>query len=70
MSKMFLKRLGKIIKNKRIEKDYSQEILAEKVNMSRNAIGSIERAESNPTILSLNKILKALDIDLLSKLES
>lgn len=64
MSKVFLKKLGKNIKNIRKRKDLSQEKLAELVGITRNAIGMIERGETNAPILTLYRIFKALDIDL------
>ena len=50
------------IKLERIKRQISQEDLAFSSNLSRNAIGKIERAEVSPTIESLEKIAKALNM--------
>jgi len=63
MSKKFLKNIGKIIKDLRKEQNLSQEKLAEKVGISRNYMGMIERAEVNIPILTLYKIAKELEIE-------
>lgn len=42
----------------------SQEKLAELANINKNSVGAIERGESKPTIDTLEKIAKALDIEL------
>lgn len=64
MNKRFLKNIGKNIRWLRKDKELSQEKLAELCDMSRNAIGSIERGEVNVSILTLNKIAKALEAEL------
>lgn len=64
MSKRFLKKLGKNIKFLRENLGYSQEVLAEKIGMSRNYIGMIERAETNTPILTLFNIANALETNL------
>lgn len=62
MSKKFLKNIGKKIKDLRKEQNLSQEKLAEKVGISRNYMGMIERAEINIPILTLYKLADALNI--------
>lgn len=64
MEKSFLKHIGTKIKSLRKSKNLSQEKFAEKIMMSRNALGSIERGETNVPILTLYKIFKEFDIDL------
>lgn len=64
-----LKILGKRIAQARIEKKLSQEKLAELSGLHKNYIGSIERAEKNPTIVVLNRIANALNISLADLLE-
>lgn len=63
MSKKFLKTIGKTIKILRKEQNLSQEKLAEKLGISRNYMGMIERAEVNIPILTLYKISKTLEIE-------
>lgn len=59
-----LKIIAKRICNLRKEKNYSQEKLAELSELHKNYIGSIERLEKTPSIITLYKIAKALDITL------
>jgi len=63
MNKKFLKNIGKNIKFMRKEKNLSQEKLAEKIGVSRNYIGMIERAETNTPVLTLYKIAKVLNVE-------
>ena len=51
------------IKFERQKKGFSQEVLALEAGLSRNAIWKIESGRVSPTIESLEKIAKALDID-------
>ncbi len=51
------------IKLERMKRNFSQEQLAEMADLSRNAIGKIERAEVSPTIESLEKIANAFNMD-------
>ena len=57
-----LANLAKRIRELRRVNSLSQEQLAEKANLHPTFIGSIERAEKNPTITSLEKIAKALNV--------
>lgn len=43
---------------------FSQEKLSEFSGLSKNSISSIERGESNPSIETLDRIAKALNIEL------
>jgi len=54
--------LGKNIKKYRREKGMSQETLAEKINLSVNYIGMLERSEKLPSLTTLIKIANALDV--------
>lgn len=59
-----LKKLAKRIRHLRKIRKMSQEKLAEKADLHPTYIGTIERAEKNPTITSLEKIAKAFNISL------
>jgi transcriptional regulator with XRE-family HTH domain len=61
--KIFYKKLGKRIKYLREEKGITQEQLAEKVGLSLDFIGKIEVAISKPSVDTIIKIIKALDIE-------
>jgi transcriptional regulator with XRE-family HTH domain len=52
------------IKLMRTEKGWSQEQVAEKLNMSLNAYGCIERGETHPNLRRLEQIAKVFDIEL------
>ena len=60
--KHILQKFGQKLKATRQKKGISQEELAGKLNMHRTYIGMIERGERNPTIRTLYKISKALEI--------
>lgn len=57
-------KLGYKIRYERGKKGYSQEYLAEKADLNRNFVGMVERGESNITVKNLEKIAKALEIDI------
>jgi transcriptional regulator with XRE-family HTH domain len=54
--------VGLIIRQIRIEKCLSQEELSFKCELHRTYIGSIERAEKVASIITLEKIARALEI--------
>lgn len=60
---MIKEKINQKIKFERIKKGFSQERLANEAGLSRNAIWKIESGRANPTIDSLEKIAKALEID-------
>lgn len=59
-----LGKLAKRIRQLRKINKISQEKLAEKADLHPTFIGTIERGEKNPTIISLGKIAKAFNISL------
>jgi transcriptional regulator with XRE-family HTH domain len=63
-----LQHLGSCIREKRIQKNLSQEELAARASLHRTYIGAIERGERNPTILALQRISNALDMTLVELL--
>lgn len=58
-----LVKFGKKVKEYRAQKGISQEKLAELASLHRTYIGMIERAEKNITLLNIEKIAKALEIE-------
>lgn len=56
--------IGLSIREIRTKRGFTQERLTEKVGLSTNFIGSIERGEANASFQTLEAIAKALDCDL------
>jgi len=53
-------KLGRKIQKRRKEFGYTQEELAERINLSRTHMGHIEQGRKSPSIKVLEKIAKAL----------
>jgi len=64
MNKKLLLKFGEKIRKVRKENGLSQEELAEKAGLHRTYIGMIERGEKNITLTNIEKISKALNIEL------
>jgi transcriptional regulator with XRE-family HTH domain len=64
MNKQLLLKFGKRVQEERIKRGISQEKLGELAKVHRTYIGMIERAERNITLTSMEKIAKALKIDI------
>ena len=62
MKKKILIKFGERVREKRLEQGLSQEELAVKAGVHRTYIGMIERAEKNISLLSIQKLSKALNI--------
>ena len=58
------RKLGRKIKKLRAEKDWTQQDLADKTKLSVVYIGYIETALRKPTLSTLRKLAKALDVQL------
>ncbi|MFR0528606.1 helix-turn-helix domain-containing protein [Limosilactobacillus reuteri subsp. suis] len=59
-----LKLFGNHLRILRLEKGFSQEKLADRAHVHRTYIGMIERGEKNITLLTMEKISHALNVDL------
>lgn len=55
--------IGKLIRNLRSEKGFSQESFASEVGLDRTYMGSVERGERNIAALNLIKIAKTLRVE-------
>ncbi|MBN2034833.1 MAG: helix-turn-helix transcriptional regulator [Deltaproteobacteria bacterium] len=68
-SKGILIAFGNRVREERLKQNLSQEELAYKAGVHRTYIGMIERAEKNITLLNIEKIARALclEIDYLMK---
>lgn len=64
MKKQILINFGERVRKFRKEKNMSQEDLADKAGFHRTYIGMIERAEKNITLTNIEKIAKALQIEI------
>ena len=60
---------GHNVQKYRKEKQLSQEKLAELAGVHRTYIGMIERAEKNITLCNMEKIAKALNVEITDLLE-
>ncbi|MFN8282628.1 MAG: helix-turn-helix transcriptional regulator [Chitinophagales bacterium] len=63
-NKDILVKFGQRVRKIRREMNLSQEGLSYKADLHRTYIGMIERAEKNITLINIEKIAKALNIDL------
>jgi transcriptional regulator with XRE-family HTH domain len=55
---------GHAVRKQRIQLGFSQEQLAEKAGLHRTYIGMIERAEKNITLGNIEKLAKALSLEI------
>lgn len=62
-------KFGERIREIRKEKGLSQEELAHKADLHRTYIGMIERAEKNITLINIEKIANALEVNIKELLE-
>jgi len=61
---LFLKRLGERISKIRKEKGITQVELGYRCDMEKPNMNRLEKGKTNPTVLTLRKISKELEIDL------
>lgn len=59
-----LKKFGNKVKTLRLEKGWTQEELARRADLHRTYIGSIERYERNVSLLNIERIAKALSVNI------
>lgn len=64
MNSLLLKKFGKRVRQLREERAISQERLGELAKVHRTYVGMIERGEKNITLTNIEKIAKALNIDM------
>ena len=57
-------KFGERVREIRKEKELSQEELAHKADLHRTYIGMIERAEKNITLINIEKIANALEVEI------
>ncbi len=64
---------GRIIKNLREERGISQEILADRADLNRSYVGEVERGTAMPSLSTITKLARALNLsaaDLLARYEN
>ncbi|MFI3300241.1 MAG: helix-turn-helix transcriptional regulator [Candidatus Gastranaerophilales bacterium] len=59
-----IKKLGHKVRILRMDREFSQELLAEKSNLNRSFVGLLERGKTNVTIKNLEQIANSLEIDI------
>jgi transcriptional regulator with XRE-family HTH domain len=64
MPSRILIKFGQKVREERQRQGLSQEELAEKASVHRTYIGMIERAEKNITLINIEKISKALSLEI------
>lgn len=64
IKKNILVKFGEKVRIVRKERGFSQEELAHKADLHRTYIGMIERAEKNITLINIEKIANALEINI------
>lgn len=64
MNKQILTKFGNRVREARLEQGISQEKLGELAKVHRTYIGMIERAEKNITLTNMEKIARALKLDI------
>jgi transcriptional regulator with XRE-family HTH domain len=57
-------RFGKAIRRRRRELDLSQEELAERAELHRTYISDVERGEVNPSLDTIERLTKALEVSI------
>ncbi len=63
-NKEILIKFGERVRSLRKERGISQEELSFRAELHRTYIGMIERAEKNITLINIEKIAKALDVEI------
>ena len=61
---LFLSKFGNRLREIRLAKNLSQEMLANDADIPINQVGRIERAEISTSVNTIYKIAKALEIDI------
>jgi transcriptional regulator with XRE-family HTH domain len=59
-----LKEFARKVRSLRLDRGWSQEELARRADLHRTYIGAIERNERNVSLINVEKIAKALKVDI------
>ena len=64
------RRLGRTVRLLRVARGWSQETLAELAGLDRTAVGTLERAERNVTLATVEKIARAFELSVAQLLDN
>jgi transcriptional regulator with XRE-family HTH domain len=53
---------GRIVKQVREQRGWSQEVLADRANLNRSYVGEVERGSAMPSLATVAKLAQALEI--------
>ncbi|MBV8618157.1 MAG: helix-turn-helix transcriptional regulator [Curvibacter sp.] len=53
---------GRVLRQRREQAGWSQELLAEKADLNRSYIGELERGQAVPSLITLEKLAAALEL--------
>lgn len=68
-TKLFLQKLGKVLKARRKELGFNQEKMANEIGIDRKHLSAIENGKQNLTIETLFKVCKGLKVEIDEVLE-
>jgi len=57
-----VKRFAQNLRSRRLEVGISQEVLAERADLHRTYVGSVERGERNVSLMNVERLAVALDV--------
>ncbi len=70
MKEEVLLKFGNKLREIRLDQKLSQNALAEKSGLHPNYIGMVERGERNPSLINIDKLAKALNLELFELVKS
>jgi transcriptional regulator with XRE-family HTH domain len=61
---MTIEEFSQVLRQLREERGWSQEQLAERADLNRSYLGEVERGNAVPSIITVSKLAKALEIQM------